>query len=387
MADRGRRPADPTVSADSGLHWSEPGAWAVADGVWRIPLPLPSDALRAVNVYVLETDDGLTLVDGGWALEESRRLLERSLREAGHALGDVRRFLVTHVHRDHYTQAVTVRREVGAHVSLGVGDRPTLDLIHGRRAGEEDPYVPLLRAAGAPAIAARWRDFTSRSTPDLSLWEYPDTWLEDDHEIGVGGRTLDAVSTPGHTRGHYVFADREDGLLFAGDHVLPTITPSIGFEPAPSALPLRDFLASLAKVRALPDARLLPAHGPVTASVHARVDELVAHHDQRLSRIATVVRGIGPCSAHDVARELGWTRRERPFADLDLFNQALAVLETRVHLELLAAGDQLVREEGEGAVGYAARPGASAGSRAPSPRGAASAGGGSRPPRTPDRWR
>jgi glyoxylase-like metal-dependent hydrolase (beta-lactamase superfamily II) len=351
MADGGPRPVDPTVSADSGRHWSEPGAWRVTDGVWRIPLPLPSDALRAVNVYVLESDDGLTLVDGGWALEESRRLLERSLRETGHTLGDVRRFLVTHVHRDHYTQAVTVRREVGAHVSLGIGDRPTLDLIHGRRPGEEDPYVPLLRSAGAPAIAARWRDYTSRSTPDLSLWEYPDAWIEEDQRIEVGGRRLDAVSTPGHTRGHVVFVDREAGLL-AGDHVLPTITPSIGFEPAISALPLRDFLASLAKVRALPDARLLPAHGPVTASVHARVDELVAHHDQRLSRIATVVRGIGPCSAHEVARELGWTRRERPFADLDLFNQALAVLETRAHLELLAARGELVREVGEGAIGY-----------------------------------
>ena len=83
-----------------------------------------------------------------------------------------------------------------------------------------------------------------------------------------------------------MFADEDASLLFAGDHVLSTITPSIGFEPAYVQQPLRDYLASLAKVRALPDMKLLPAHGPVTASSHTRIDELVAHHDVRLDAVA-----------------------------------------------------------------------------------------------------
>ena len=74
--------------------------------------------------------------------------------------------------------------------------------------------------------------------------------VDGDHEIPVGTRVLSAVHTPGHTQGHFVFADQPGGLLFAGDHVLPTITPSIGFEPVPVEQPLRDFMESLAKVRA-----------------------------------------------------------------------------------------------------------------------------------------
>src|SRR5687768_1476143 len=109
--------------------WVEPGAFEVAPGVHRVPLPLPNDGLRAVNVYVLSTDDGLVLVDGGWAIPDSRDRLAAALQELGAGLGDVRRFLVTHVHRDHYTQAVTVRREFGARVGLGVGERPTLELL------------------------------------------------------------------------------------------------------------------------------------------------------------------------------------------------------------------------------------------------------------------
>ena len=226
------------VSPDSGTHWAEPGAWSVAPGVHRIPLPLPMDGLKAVNVYVLETEDGLTLIDGGWAIEASRTLLEKSLADLGAAVGDIRRFLVTHVHRDHYTQAVTIRREVGSHVSLGLGDKATLDLINSPDLGE-DPHLAMFIEAGAPHIARAWADFTRGSTPDLDLWAYPDAWFDGDLQLTVGERTLDAVHTPGHTRGHYVFADTAGELLFAGDHVLPTITPSIGFEPAARARPAR----------------------------------------------------------------------------------------------------------------------------------------------------
>ena len=334
--------------------WTEPGAYRVADGVHRIPLPLPTDGLRAVNVYVLQTDDGLTLVDGGWAIEASRDQLETSLAQLGAKVRDITRFLVTHVHRDHYTQALTVRREFGSHVSLGLGDKATLDLVNaGLRDG--DPTVARLGRAGAPALGERWSRMVSGERPDATLWEYPDAWLSGDHTLEVGQRSLEAVATPGHTRGHYVFADLDGGLLFAGDHVLPTITPSIGFELAYAEQPLGDFLASLAKVRALPDLRLLPAHGPVTSSSHSRVDELVAHHDDRLALCLRAVEA-GARTAHDAAARLPWTRHARDLADLDVFNAALAVMETLVHLDLLAAQGRVARTDEDGVLTYAPVP-------------------------------
>jgi glyoxylase-like metal-dependent hydrolase (beta-lactamase superfamily II) len=340
---------DRNVSPDSGQHWADAGAWPTAPGVHRIPLPLPSDGLRAVNVYAVETDDGLTLVDGGWAIEDARAALDKGLAEIGYAVRDIRRFLVTHVHRDHYTLASVVRREVGAHVSLGIGDRPTLDRV--RDGDENDRTAELLHQAGAADLARDWARLTSGHRPDPTHWEYPDAWLETDHDIAVGTRTLRAVSTPGHTQGHFVFAEPDTGLLFAGDHVLSTITPSIGFEPVPAALPLGDFLASLAKVRGLPDALLLPAHGPVAPSAHARVDELLVHHEDRLAACRSLLGPVGR-SAYDVAADLTWTRRERSFAELDLFNRTLAVLETRAHLELLVARGAASAIDADGTRGY-----------------------------------
>ena len=334
-------------------HWTEPGAHPVAPGIHRIPLPLPMDGLRAVNVYAIETGEGLTLIDGGWALEASRRALEEGLAGIDHKVSDITRFLVTHVHRDHYTQAVAVRREFGARVSLGLGDRATLDLLCGPM--DSDPTVPQLQRAGASTLARAWTRAMGDRRPGPDDYGMPDTWLSTDHDIEVGDRTLRAVATPGHTQGHFVFADSAAGLLFSGDHVLPTITPSIGFEPAYAPLPLGDFLRSLAKVRELPDMTVLPAHGPAGHRSHARVDELVAHHDERLALCRDAV-GSGLATAARVAEQLPWTRRRRRLRDLDVFNAALACLETLAHLELLAARDEVRRQVVEGVVHFYAEP-------------------------------
>ena len=316
--------------------WTEPGAYPVAPGVHRIPLPLPQDGLRAVNVYAVEDGETLTLVDGGWALAESEQRLGEALASIGRDVREVRRVLVTHVHRDHYTQAVALRRAYGASVALGSGEKPSLDYI--RHWDEHDPLGPqvaALRRAGADELAAliggRRR---ADGPPDLADWQPPDEWLDDGTDVPLAGRTLRALATPGHTRGHTVFHDAANGLLFAGDHVLPHITPSLAFEPQPPRSPLADYLSSLALVRAMPDAVLLPAHGPAATTVHDRVAELVTHHEHRLAGTLAGLRA-GASTAFEVAGTLGWTRREKPFADLDVFNRMLATLETAAHLELL----------------------------------------------------
>ena len=332
------------------MTWTEPGAFPVAPGVHRIPLPLPNDGLRAVNVYVLETPDGLVLVDGGWDIPAAREVLVAGLAEFDAGLSDVRRFLVTHVHRDHYTMAVALRRELGAHVALGLGEKPTLDLLGRADRTPMVTQVQQLRRLGAGELADVIEKAVAGHSIDPRDWEPPDTWLVDE-DVDLGERRLQVVPTPGHTAGHVVFHDLDGGLLFAGDHVLPTITPSIGFEPVVQDDPLGAFLRSLAAVRARPDARLLPAHGPVTDSVHARVDELVDHHGRRLDEVLTALRSTDG-SAAEVAAVLRWTRHGRALDELDGFNRMLAVFETAAHLDLLAAQERLVREEVDGVLRY-----------------------------------
>ncbi len=340
----------PSRSGEDRHAWARPGAETVAAGVHRIPLPLPMDGLRAVNVYAIEDGDGLVLIDGGWALDVSRDLLERSLASLGFALGDIRRVLVTHVHRDHYTQAVALRRAVGAQVALGSAERGSIrDLMDGRT-GMLAAQPERLRRLGAATLADQLEALPIDLSETLAFYEEPDVWL-DPGRLELDTCALDAVHTPGHTRGHLVFHAVDRGLLFAGDHVLPHITPSIGFEPDRPAYPLRDYLGSLTRVLALPDATLLPAHGPAGGSTHARARELLAHHEQRLAdtRDALVA---GAAFVTDVAALLRWTRSGRSFDELHLFDQMLAVLETAAHLDVLVLRNEAVRDDAHDVVTY-----------------------------------
>jgi glyoxylase-like metal-dependent hydrolase (beta-lactamase superfamily II) len=352
------------VTADTGTagagattgDWTEPGTYQVAPGVHRVPLPLPTDGLRAVNVYVLQDAGGLVLIDSGWALEQSRDALAAGLARLGAGLGDVRHFLVTHVHRDHYTQAVELRREFGSKISLGAGEQAAMTalLAGGRRPFE--PQLIELRASGASDIVDQLTQMARAHPGSAGRWEGPDEWLAPQQEISLHDRTLRVLPTPGHTQGHVVFTDEASGLLFAGDHVLPHITPSIGFEPVVSRQPLRDYLDSLRLVRAVPDLRLLPAHGPVAGSTHARIDQLLAHHGERLDQCAGAIAG-GAATALEAAAALRWTRRGRQLGELDLFNQMLAIIETRAHLELLAAQGRLSSSQSGGVTSYQLPPG------------------------------
>jgi glyoxylase-like metal-dependent hydrolase (beta-lactamase superfamily II) len=332
---------------ESRNEWTRPGLYEVAPGVHRIPLPLPNDALTAVNAYAVVDGDRLALIDPGWGLTEAREQLADALGHLGAGFGDVSRFLVTHQHRDHYTQAILLRREFGITVDLGAEEKHSLQV-----AGDPDADLFLAQAerltrAGAADLARRLASAWRAQRHDASMWEAPDNWLADGQDCGLEGRALTAVATPGHTRGHVVFRDAEGGLLFAGDHVLPHITPSIGFETAPSPLPLGDFLDSLRLVRSMPDTRLLPAHGPVAESAHARIDELLAHHRTRLDAIDATI-AAGAVTALDAARQLTWTRRQHKLDDLDGFNQMLAVMETAAHLDLLVVQGRLRVADDEG---------------------------------------
>jgi len=334
---------------DPAGDWTAPGVYRCAPDVYRIPLPLPQDGLRAVNVYAIADGAGFTLVDSGWVLQQSRDLLVAALERLGAGLGDVRRFLVTHSHRDHYTLAVTLRREFGSRILLGEGEKPGLEQMNAPGESERPQQLPRLLRAGADDLVRRLSAM-QRPEFDVSDWELPDEWITDGAVINVGEgdalRELTAIATPGHTAGHVVFADESADLLFAGDHVLPRITPSIALEPLPPPNPLADFLTSLELVRSRPDAALLPAHGPIGMRVHERVDALLAHHADRLDASLAAARE-GRSTATEVAGALRWTRRGYALADLDPFNEMLAILETMAHLDVLVErGALTVRHDG-----------------------------------------
>lgn len=311
--------------------------------VWRIALPLPMRDLKEVNAYAIDGDDGVTLIDPGWADPGSEATLIAALAGVGRAPGDVRRILVTHAHWDHYTQALKWRAEHGMTVYLGRGEHHTIDAFE-TIDGIYPNQVRLLRRAGATELAKRVEAI------ELEPWEQgmpsgdPDVWLDGNQHIDCGGVTVIAHATPGHTRGHMVFEIPGEGLLFTGDHVLPRITPSIGFERAPQQQALSSYLDSLRLCERWATSTMLPAHGAVAADVGTRVTELLEHHRERLDEITDLVRR-GFRTAFQVAVQMRWTKKSLAVGELGVVHGMTAVLEVLTHLDLLAAQEILARDD------------------------------------------
>jgi glyoxylase-like metal-dependent hydrolase (beta-lactamase superfamily II) len=328
--------------------WTDPGAHPVGPGVHRIPLPLPGDALKAVNVYAVEDGDRLALVDSGWHTPDSWEALRAGLGLIGAEPGDVRRVLVTHIHHDHYGQAPRLRSESGATVLLGEGEGRSLEVITNPRERElaDQDRVARLRQWGAAELVPAVEEVMARRPGEgLAVWELPDILAADGSVVELRTRALEVVATPGHTRGHISLLDRDARLFFAGDHVLPHITPSLGVEPfGGDGRSLVEFISSLARVRPLVVDRVLPAHGPDFTRLAERVDALLDHHATRLTHCIDSLRR-GRTTAYEVAHDLPWTRRNRRYEELDLGNRLLALTETVAHLELLVVQGAATAED------------------------------------------
>ncbi len=95
------------------------------------------------------------------------------------------------------------------------------------------------------------------------------------------------MHTPGHTRGHLCFYDKQRGALLTGDNV-------VGFGSVlidPSDGNMRDYLNSLQRMRSLPNLSVLfGGHGPAVATPYQKLDEYIAHRLEREQNILNAVR-------------------------------------------------------------------------------------------------
>ena len=132
--------------------------------------------------------------------------------------------------------------------------------------------------------------FASMVLKSMVTMAEPDVLFEDQKEIELPGWRLRTIWTPGHSPGHVCFHSAEQRLLLSGDHILPRITPNISVHAQQFPNPLGDYLESLAKVRDLGTDEVLPAHEYRFADLGSRIDEITAHHAERLEEIVEVIR-------------------------------------------------------------------------------------------------
>jgi glyoxylase-like metal-dependent hydrolase (beta-lactamase superfamily II) len=308
----------------------------VAPGIFRLKIPLPFESLGWVNSYLVQSEGRNMLVDTGWNTDEAFDALTGQLSTLGVDLKDLHTILFTHVHPDHYGLAGRLAEFTAAELVMHEMERVVVHARYVDFEGLLDEMDQWLRVNGVPDHDRPDLSHASMAMLGMVAVALPTHPVRGGEHLPVGAFNFEIVWTPGHAPGHICLFDRESGLFFSGDHVLPGISPNISLHIQALGNPLADYEDSLKALEALPVRLVLPGHGEPFQDLSGRAREILAHHQQRNQHILDALQD-GPRTAYEVAQRIPWNTKGVPWDELTHWVRRSAVTETLAHLEALRA--------------------------------------------------
>ncbi|CAM3109059.1 MBL fold metallo-hydrolase [Paenibacillus sediminis] len=219
--------------------------------------------LFPVNVYFVEENDELTLIDAGMPFS-----LKGILQAAKHIGKPITRIVITHAHEDHLGALDGLKQAIpNAKVFISKRDAKLLAGDTGLEPSE--PQTPI--KGGVP------KNMTTR----------PDILLEDGDRI----ESLVAIQTAGHTPGHMAFLDTRSGVLIAGDAVQTRgglavsgdMRPLFPF-PAIATWNCEEALASAKRIVTLSPSWLAVGHGKMIENPVPHLRAAIKRFETKLTR-------------------------------------------------------------------------------------------------------
>lgn len=189
-----------------------------------------------VTSYLITTPEGHILLDGGFV--ETAPMIEANIKKLGFKLEDVKVLLSSHAHFDHVGGLAELKRLTGAKFAASERDAPLL--ARGGKGdfffGDKDPFPPI----------------------------QTDRILHDGDAVTLGGTTLTAHLTPGHTMGNTTWTmkakegDRTYDVVFAPSM---TVLPGVKLTSNPKYPGIAEDYAQAFKVlKSLPCDVFLASH-------------------------------------------------------------------------------------------------------------------------------
>jgi len=308
----------------------------VAPGIEWVRLPLPM-ALDHVNCWILQEDDGVTVVDTGFASKLTRRLWEQALDGRR-----VTRVVVTHHHPDHVGLAGWFM-EQGAELWM---TRVAWLMARMLRLDEQDRPAPetvdFWRASGmnAEVLAQRLEERPFNFADVVAPMPLGYRRLDEGATLRMGGRDWVVRLGAGHAPDHATFWCDADGLVLGGDQLLPSISPNLGlYATEPMADPVGDWLDACARLARFAESGqlVLPGHKLPFRGLPLRLRQLIDNHHGALSRLEAHLaqpRTAGECFAPLFKREIRGGE------------YGLALVEAAAHCQHLYLQGRATRERG-----------------------------------------
>ena len=297
----------------------------VFNKIYKIELPIPFP-IKTTNVFFVD-EPPRTLVDTGIKTEASFEALKKGMKNIGFSLQSIERVLITHGHIDHYGQAKTLSSLSGAPI-----------YIHSKEYGRIRSIIhslgflkSILLINGVPEALVNEALCYIESTQKMADPLEEAYFLNDGDAVLFESMAWKTIHCPGHSPGLICFYWPEKKILFSGDHLLGEITPNpiltVSEYGPPFQYPsLKQYLASLEKIKRLDLSLLLPGHGEEINDAKGLIQKILTHHEERIDHVLSILSG-GEKTPYEIAMEL--------FPGVPPFEVFLGISEALGHLEIL----------------------------------------------------
>ncbi|MEW6615410.1 MAG: MBL fold metallo-hydrolase [Thermodesulfobacteriota bacterium] len=296
----------------------------------RVPVPF---VLEFVNLYLIEGDSGLTLIDCGPKTKDTYEYLNNYLQGIHRSFRDIKNVIISHYHVDHYGFSGELKKLSDVSIIMHEMEVPLVDSYDSTFTYWVDEGLKY----GMPAGFVKDIKRLYKLVPGMISHARVDEGVKDGQKFSNNGDSYEVIWTPGHSPGHICLYNREKKIAFTGDHLLGDITPNPG-DPAFGSVmrenSLEYFMDSLNKLKKYDIERAFPAHGGIIEDPKKRVDEILAHHEERLEHVLDVM-GNDYKTAYDISLKMKWIEDTVLGSKLPDSEKPLALVEAVIHLELL----------------------------------------------------
>ncbi|MBV8469438.1 MAG: MBL fold metallo-hydrolase [Burkholderiaceae bacterium] len=318
-------------------------------GVRWLRMGLPF-ALDHINLWLLRDEfegrQGWAIVDCGICSDATKALWEQVFAQHLEGLPILRVF-VTHFHPDHMGLAAWLTERWQCRLWMSATDYQLARVASASTVGMGGETAAAFFASHGltdPDAQAKIRGRASYYPSMVPSVPPSYRRLMNGQTVQIGNQSWRCIAGYGHAPEHISLYCEALDLLISGDMVLPRISTNVSVvDVEPEADPLALYLASIRQMLELPPQTLvLPSHGKPFKGLHARAEQLIEHHAERLAEVEAACR-LKPCHAAELLPMMF----KRP---LDLHQTTFAMGESVAHLNTLWLAGRLRRDKGRDGV-------------------------------------
>jgi glyoxylase-like metal-dependent hydrolase (beta-lactamase superfamily II) len=274
------------------------------------------------NVYLIEVDGWVVLVDSGSGNDISNKSLESGLLELGYQPDSLTHILLTHGHIDHYGGLSYIRSRSSAKLGVHELDLGTIARHEQRLAVMTLRLDSFLIQAGLPEERRAELLKMYRFTKGL----YSSVSVDFTYEAaGMQVGPFEIIHLPGHCPGHVALKLHD--TIFCGDLVLRGLTPHQSPEELTPYMGVRHYLHSLETLRhwGASAQLILNGHGEPELDLGGRITEIRRNLARRIHQTLEALKKRGTI-AEATARVYG---------KIDGYNALLVIEKIGAYVEYL----------------------------------------------------